>query len=189
MYRTDRTTLLVGRCGRLLPPPRSAPDAHAHHAFATEFDANLDGRGQRRGHARLVAEPAHPLRRRDEDAGRLDARAGRCCRPAICRRIGARIGPSRPCRSATQVTATGNLGRDGTKKLYATCINVGSGPEKGRAARPLRELGHRHADDGRSERRLHRDTPTSTRSTSAATGTTATSSKSPSTTSSRSRCR
>ncbi len=27
-----------------------------------------------------------------------------------------------------QVTATGNLGRDDTKKLYATCINVGTGP-------------------------------------------------------------
>jgi hypothetical protein len=30
------------------------------------------------------------------------------------------------------VTATGNLGRDGAKKLYATCINLDSGPEKGR---------------------------------------------------------
>ena len=60
------------------------------------------GRGQRRSHARLVAEPAHPLRRRDEDARRLDARAGRCCRPATCRPIGARTGPSRRSRSATR---------------------------------------------------------------------------------------
>ena len=31
-----------------------------------------------------------------------------------------------------QISATGNLGRDSAKKLYATCINLGSGPEKGR---------------------------------------------------------
>ena len=30
------------------------------------------------------------------------------------------------------VSAKGNLGRDGAKKLYATCINLDSGPEKGR---------------------------------------------------------
>jgi hypothetical protein len=30
------------------------------------------------------------------------------------------------------VAATGNLGRDSAKKLYATCIDVESGPEKGR---------------------------------------------------------
>jgi hypothetical protein len=30
------------------------------------------------------------------------------------------------------VFATGNLGRDGAKKLYATCININSGPENGR---------------------------------------------------------
>ena len=88
-----------------------------------------------------------------------------------------------------QVTATGNLGRDGTKKLYATCINIGTGPEKGRQLGRCANAGTVDAGHGRPERRLHRDKPTTTTSTSRATGTTAINSKSPSTTSSRSRCR
>ena len=185
MYRTS----LLRASRRRSLAATIASDARAHHAFATEFDANLDRRGQRRGHARLVAEPAHPLRRRDEDAGRLDARAGRCCRPATCRPIGARTGPSRRSKSATRSRPRATSGATARRSCTRPASTSAPGPRKAASSAAARTPAPSTQIDGRSERRLHRDRPTTTTSTSRATGTTATSSKSPSTTSSRSRCR
>ena len=56
-----------------------------------------------------------------------------------------------------QVTATGNLGRDGTKKLYATCINVGTGPEQGRQLGRCATSGTVTQVTADPERRLHRE--------------------------------
>ena len=145
-----RGTLALALCSAAALAPR----AEAHHAFATEFDATSKA-GERRRHARLVAEPAHSLRRHDEDAGRLDAGVG-----AAAARQPADL-PQRELDRADRpgrlpVSASGNLGREGAKKLYATCITLDSGPEKGRQLGRCATRGHRDAGHRRSERRLHR---------------------------------
>ena len=147
------------------------------------------GRGQRRSHARLVAEPAHPLRRRDEDAGRHDAELGAAAarQPAdvSARELDRADDPGRLRSHGHAATSGATTRRSSTRPASTSAPDPRKAAQLGRCANSR----HRHADDGRPERRLHRDRPTTTRSTSRATGTTATDSKSPSTTSSRSRCR
>src|SRR5882672_2057844 len=108
-----------------------ASTARAHHAFATEFDAKLEGevKGQvtkvwwQNPHIRYDVTMKMPDGTTQEWAllppGNLPTyRRENWSEDTI--------------RAGYVVSATGNLGRDGAKKLYATCINLESGPEKGR---------------------------------------------------------
>ena len=63
---------------RVRGPRRGARARRRTRAPLVRVRVRLEPRrhGERRRHARLVAEPAHPLRRHDEDAGRLDAGMG-----------------------------------------------------------------------------------------------------------------
>ncbi len=110
-------------------------EAAAHHAFSTEFDANLTG--EVRGEVVKVWW-ANPHIRYDVrvtlDDGTVEewtlAPPGNL--PSY-RREGWFEHTVQP---GYLVRATGNLGRDGTKRLYATCIHLESGPERGRRLGP-----------------------------------------------------
>lgn len=109
----------------------SARMAHAHHAFATEFEANLEGEVQGEV-TRVWWQNPHI---RYDVAMRM---------PDGSTEVWALLPPGnlptyrrenwteQTIQVGYTVHASGNLGRDGAKKLYATCIDVGSGPEKGR---------------------------------------------------------
>src|SRR5690606_12402933 len=109
--------------------------AAVHHAFSTEFDANLTG--EVRGEVVKVWW-ANPHIRYDVrvtlDDGTVEewtlAPPGNL--PSY-RREGWFEHTVQP---GYLVRATGNLGRDGTKRLYATCIHLESGPERGRRLGP-----------------------------------------------------
>jgi hypothetical protein len=108
-----------------------APAAHAHHAFATEFDANLEGevKGEvtrvwwQNPHIRYDVAMKMP-------DGSVETWA--LLPPGNLPTYRRENWTEQTVQVGYQVTATGNLGRDGAKKLYATCIDIGSGPEKGR---------------------------------------------------------
>ena len=108
-----------------------APAANAHHSFASEFDANLTGevKGEVTGvwwqnpHIRYDVAMKLPNGKTETwsllPPGNLPAyRQQNWSEQTVV------VG--------MQISATGNLGRDNAKKLYATCINLDSGPEKGR---------------------------------------------------------
>jgi hypothetical protein len=109
----------------------SARTAHAHHAFATEFEANLEGEVQGEV-TRVWWQNPHI---RYDVAMRM---------PDGSTEVWALLPPGnlptyrrenwteQTIQVGYTVHASGNLGRDGAKKLYATCIDVGSGPERGR---------------------------------------------------------
>ena len=109
----------------------SARMADAHHAFATEFEANLEGEVQGEV-TRVWWQNPHI---RYDVAMRM---------PDGSTEVWALLPPGnlptyrrenwteQTIQVGYTVHASGNLGRDGAKKLYATCIDVGSGPEKGR---------------------------------------------------------
>jgi hypothetical protein len=108
-----------------------APAAHAHHSFATEFEANLTGevKGEVTGvwwqnpHIRYDVAMKMPNGTTETWAllppGNL---------PSYRRENWS----EQTVTVGMHVTATGNLGRDGAKKLYATCITLDTGAEKGR---------------------------------------------------------
>ncbi len=108
-----------------------APGAFAHHAFSTEFDADSEGEVGGRvvdvwwanPHIRYVVETTLPDGTVEEwslhPPGNLPTyRRENWTQQTI------RVGDT--------VSATGNLGRDGAKKLYATCIEIEAGAEQGR---------------------------------------------------------
>jgi hypothetical protein len=108
-----------------------APRAGAHHAFATEFDANLEGtvKGEvtrvwwQNPHIRYDVAMKMP-------DGSIEEWA--LLPPGNLPTYRRENWTEQTVQVGFMVTATGNLGRDGAKKLYATCINVESGPAKGR---------------------------------------------------------
>src|SRR5204862_6856458 len=108
-----------------------APAAHAHHSFASEFDASLTGevKGEVTGvwwqnpHIRYDVAMKLPNGKTEMWAllppGNLPS-----YRPQNWSEQTVTVG--------MQVPAKGNLGRDGAKKLSATCLNLDSGAEQGR---------------------------------------------------------
>ena len=108
-----------------------APRAQAHHAFATEFDAALEGevKGEvtrvwwQNPHIRYDVTMKMPN-------GTTEVWA--LLPPGNLPTYRRENWTETTVTVGMQVTASGNLGRDGAKKLYATCINLDTGPEKGR---------------------------------------------------------
>jgi hypothetical protein len=123
-----RTTLLAAST---IVATTLAFDARAHHAFATEFDANLTG--EVKGEVTRVWWQ-NPHIRYDVAMKMPDGstESWALLPPGNLPTYRRENWSEQTIQVGYQVTATGNLGRDNTKKLYATCINVGSGPEKGR---------------------------------------------------------
>jgi hypothetical protein len=106
-------------------------EARAHHAFATEFDASLTG--EVKGEVTRVWWQ-NPHIRYDVAMKMPDGstQMWALLPPGNLPTYRRENWTEQTIQAGFQVAATGNLGRDNTKKLYATCINVGSGPEKGR---------------------------------------------------------
>ena len=109
----------------------AAMNASAHHAFATEFEASLEGEVQgqvtrvwwQNPHIRYDVAMKMPDGSTQEWA---------LLPPGNLPTYRRENWTEQTIQVGYTVSATGNLGRDGARKLYATCINVGSGPEQGR---------------------------------------------------------
>ncbi|HEY9183033.1 MAG TPA: DUF6152 family protein, partial [Gammaproteobacteria bacterium] len=123
-----RTTLLAAAA---VLAATLCTDAYAHHAFATEFDANLTG--EVKGEVTRVWWQ-NPHIRYDVAMKMPDGstETWALLPPGNLPTYRRENWTEQTIQVGYAVTATGNLGRDGTKKLYATCINLTSGPEKGR---------------------------------------------------------
>jgi hypothetical protein len=108
-----------------------ASQASAHHAFATEFEASLEG--EVKGEVTRVWWQ-NPHIRYDVAMKMPDGstESWALLPPGNLPTYRRENWTEQTVQVGYQVTATGNLGRDGAKKLYATCINIGTGPEKGR---------------------------------------------------------
>lgn len=108
-----------------------APRVHAHHAFATEFDASLEGEVKgtvtrvwwQNPHIRYDVAMKMPDGSTQEWA---------LLPPGNLPTYRRENWTEQTVQVGYTVAASGNLGREGAKKLYATCINIDSGPEKGR---------------------------------------------------------
>jgi hypothetical protein len=109
----------------------SARIVHAHHAFATEFEANLEGEVQ--GEVTRVWWQ-NPHIRYDVAMKMPDGstEVWALLPPGNLPTYRRENWTEQTIQVGYTVRASGNLGREGAKKLYATCIDVGSGPEKGR---------------------------------------------------------
>ena len=107
---------------------------NAHHAFATEFQ---EAEGEVTGVVTRVWW-ANPHIRYDVDATMPDGSIEKWSLhppgnlPTYRRENWTRD----TLKAGDTVYATGNLGRNGTKKLYATCINLESGRQLGRCVSP-----------------------------------------------------
>jgi hypothetical protein len=108
-----------------------APTAAAHHAFATEFDADLEGKVE--GVVTRVWWQ-NPHIRYDVDMTLPDGSVEQWALlpPGNLPTYRRENWTEQTIRPGDTVTATGNLGREGTKKLYATCITLESGRKLGR---------------------------------------------------------
>jgi hypothetical protein len=110
----------------------STARVHAHHAFATEFDANLEGEVEgvvtrvwwQNPHIRYDVRVTQPDGSVEEWA---------LLPPGNLPTYRRENWTAQTVQAGHRVTASGNLGRDGAKKLYATCITLDSGPEEGRS--------------------------------------------------------
>jgi hypothetical protein len=108
-----------------------AAPVHAHHAFATEFDAALEG--EITGEVTRVWWQNPHIRydlRITKPDGSVEEWA--LLPPGNLPTYRRENWTAETVRAGFRVTASGNLGRDGAKKLYATCITLNSGPEEGR---------------------------------------------------------
>lgn len=109
--------------------------AAAHHAFSTEFDASLTG--EVRGEVTRVWW-ANPHIRYDIrvtlDDGTVEEWT--LSPPGNLPSYRRENWFEDTVQPGYIVTASGNLGRDGAKRLYATCIQLESGPEEGRRLGP-----------------------------------------------------
>jgi Family of unknown function (DUF6152) len=107
----------------------------AHHAFSTEFEADLEGKVE--GVVTRVWW-ANPHIRYDVDVTMPDGSVEQWSLhppgnlPTYRRENWTRD----TVQAGDVVVATGNLGRDGAKKLYATCISLESGRQLGRCVSP-----------------------------------------------------
>jgi hypothetical protein len=108
-----------------------AARVEAHHAFATEFDANLSG--EVKGEVTRVWWQ-NPHIRYDVAVKKADGttETWALLPPGNLPTYRRENWTEQTVAVGMQVTASGNLGRDNAKKIYATCINLDSGPEKGR---------------------------------------------------------
>jgi hypothetical protein len=105
--------------------------AAAHHAFATEFDASATG--EVKGEVQRVWWQ-NPHIRYDVAIKKPDGstEVWSLLPPGNLPTYRQENWTESTIKVGSLVTASGNLGRDGAKKLYATCINLDNGPEKGR---------------------------------------------------------
>lgn len=110
--------------------PLAAGHANAHHAFATEFQP---AEGEVRGTVTRVWW-TNPHIRYDVEAVMPDGSIEQWSLhpPGNLPTYRRQNWSEDTIQEGYTVYATGNLGRDGAKKLYATCINILSGPENGR---------------------------------------------------------
>lgn len=109
----------------------AAPAARAHHAFATEFEAELEG--EVHGVVTRVWWQ-NPHIRYDVDMKMPDGSVEQWALlpPGNLPTYRRENWTEQTIRPGDTVRATGNLGRDGAKKLYATCIYLSSGRKLGR---------------------------------------------------------
>lgn len=103
----------------------------AHHAFITEFDADTEGEV-----AGVVTKVwwANPHIRYDVDVTLPNGTVEQWSLhpPGNLPTYRRENWTAETLQAGDTVTATGNLGRDGARKLYATCINLESGRKLGR---------------------------------------------------------
>ena len=111
------------------------PLALGHHAFSTEFDGELEGKVE--GVVTRVWW-ANPHIRYDVDVTLPDGSIEQWSLhpPGNLPTYRRENWTPETLQAGDPVTATGNLGRDGAKKLYATCINLDSGRQLGRCVSP-----------------------------------------------------
>lgn len=113
----------------------AAPSSFAHHAFATEFDTEREGSVE--GVVTRVWW-ANPHIRYDVDVTLPDGSIEQWSLhpPGNLPTYRRENWTAETLRAGDRVVATGNLGRDGAKKLYATCITLDSGRKLGRCVSP-----------------------------------------------------
>ena len=109
--------------------------ALAHHAFSSEFDADTEGMVE--GVVTRVWW-ANPHIRYDVDMTLADGSIEQWSLhpPGNLPTYRRQDWTPDTLKAGDTVNATGNLGRDGAKKLYATCINLASGRKLGRCSTP-----------------------------------------------------
>ncbi len=112
-----------------------APGALAHHAFTTEFDPDTSGEVE--GVVTRVWWQ-NPHIRYDVDVTKPDGTVEQWSLhpPGNLPTYRRQNWTAETLQAGDPVRATGNLGRDGAKKLYATCIYLASGRELGRCVTP-----------------------------------------------------
>jgi Family of unknown function (DUF6152) len=110
--------------------------ALAHHAFVTEFDPDTDGRVE--GTVTKVWW-MNPHIRYDVDVKLDDGTIDHWSLhpPGNLPTYRRENWTAETLKAGDHVVATGNLGRDGAKKLYATCIWLDSGRQLGRCVNAL----------------------------------------------------
>ena len=106
-------------------------EALAHHSFASEFDGELEGKVE--GTVTKVWW-ANPHIRYDVDMTMPDGSVEQWSLhpPGNLPTYRRMNWTAETVQAGDHVVATGNLGRDDTKKLYATCIELESGRQLGR---------------------------------------------------------
>ena len=113
----------------------NAASALAHHAFVTEFDPDTEGKVEG-----VVTKVwwANPHIRYDVDMQLPDGTIEQWSLhpPGNLPTYRREDWTAETVKAGDHVVATGNLGREGTKKLYATCIVLDSGRELGRCVSP-----------------------------------------------------
>ena len=121
--------IILSVCYLVVRPEQSVP-ALAHHAFSTEFDTaegEVDG---------VVTKVwwTNPHIRYDVDVSMPDGSIEQWSLhpPGNLPTYRRENWTPDTLKAGDHVNATGNLGRDGAPKLYATCINLDSGRQLGR---------------------------------------------------------
>jgi hypothetical protein len=113
----------------------AAHEAAAHHAFSTEFDAALEGEVDG-----VVTKVwwANPHIRYDVDVTLPDGSVTQWSLhpPGNLPTYRRENWTPDTLKAGDHVHATGNLGREGAQKLYATCIDLDSGRQLGRCVNP-----------------------------------------------------
>jgi hypothetical protein len=121
----------VARLALIAFAAAGAARVFAHHAFSTEFDVNLEGKVE--GTVTKVWW-ANPHIRYDVDMRMPDGTVEHWSLhpPGNLPTYRREKWTPETLQAGDHVVATGNLGRDGAKKLYATCIELDNGRQLGR---------------------------------------------------------
>lgn len=130
LQRTFLKPSALALCASLMLASLGTDRANAHHAFASEFDGTLDGRVE--GTVTRVWW-ANPHIRYDVEVSLEDGTVEQWSLhpPGNLPTYRRQNWTAETLAAGDHVVATGNLGRDGAKKLYATCINLESGRNLG----------------------------------------------------------